>query len=286
MPSMNIYMPYIEGPSMDWTVNENLYNRFLKWEPKCKNILECKLEPEARKCKKIVAWSDDFGLDQYISWNVSNEELTLEVIWKKFEEFCKPQANELRARFDLLTSFRQADMSVDEWYNTVEKLVGLAKYPKETAEILQRDIFWFFLKDESFVSKTLNEGHVEMSLSQFPASKVRQMAKKLESSQATAKHMRQVTKEPQATQINLLRHQRTESPPSKFQRKQNRRYRSRQLQTNIIKKIHTKKECLRQMEDFIRIHKNTKEDLIMSIQGQIDIPNVVTPFIEKDSVVQ
>ena len=25
-----MYMPYIEGPSMDWTVNDNLYNRFLK----------------------------------------------------------------------------------------------------------------------------------------------------------------------------------------------------------------------------------------------------------------
>ena len=85
----------------------------------------------------------------------------------------------MRARFDLVTSFRQADMSVDEWYNAVQTQVGLAKYPKETAEILQRDIFWFFLKDESFVYKTLNEGHVE--LSKFPASMVRQMAKKLES---------------------------------------------------------------------------------------------------------
>ena len=87
-------------------------------------------------------------------------------------------------------------MNVDEWCNAVQTQVGLAKYPKETAEILHRDIFWFFLKDESFASKTLNEDHVE--LSKFPASKVIQMAKKLESSQATAKHMRQVTKEPQA----------------------------------------------------------------------------------------
>ena len=139
-----------------------------------------------------------------------NKDLTLEVIWQKFEEFCKPQANELRARFDLLTSFRQADMSVDEWYNAVQIQVALARYPPETTQILQRDIFWFFLKGESFVSKTLNEGHVE--LSKFPASKVRQVAKKLESSQATTKYMRQVTKDPQATQINLLRHQRTELP--------------------------------------------------------------------------
>ena len=48
------------------------------------------------------------------------------------------------------------------------------------------------------------------------------MANKLESSQATAKHMKQVTKEPHATEINLLRHQRTELPPSRAQRRQNK----------------------------------------------------------------
>ena len=36
-----MYMPYIEGPHMDWTVNDNLYHRLLKWHLKCENILEC-----------------------------------------------------------------------------------------------------------------------------------------------------------------------------------------------------------------------------------------------------
>ena len=40
---MPIYMPDIEGPTMDWTVNDGLYNRFLKWHLKCENILECEL---------------------------------------------------------------------------------------------------------------------------------------------------------------------------------------------------------------------------------------------------
>ena len=86
--------------------------------------------------------------------------------------------------------------------------------------------FWFFLSNESFISKTLDEGHI--SLKNLPASRVRQMAKKLEGSQATAKHIKQVTNEPHATQINLLRHQRTELPPTKFQRKQNKRFKQRQ----------------------------------------------------------
>ena len=70
---------------MDWTVNDNLYNRFLKWKLKCEHIMECELSmlPEARKCKRVVAWSGEFGLDQSISWNLSNEELTLEFISEK-----------------------------------------------------------------------------------------------------------------------------------------------------------------------------------------------------------
>ena len=157
---------------------------------------------ESRKCKKVLGWSGDFGLDQYTLWNVSSEDVTIEIIWKKFEEFCKPQANEVRARFDLLTSFRQGDLSVDQWYNAVQAQGVLAKYPQETTHLLQRDIIWFFLKDEAFVSKTLNEGHVE--LNNFPASTVRQLAKKVESSQATAKHMRQVTSDSQTVRVNLL----------------------------------------------------------------------------------
>ena len=142
-----MYTPYIEGPKMDWTVNDSLYHRFLKWKIKCKNILDCELAvlSEGRKCKKVVAWSDDFGC-------LPQEELCLEMVWNKFEEFCKPQTNEVRARFDLFTSFRQGDMSVDEWYNAVQAQINLAKYPAETAKILHRDIFWFILRDEEFVS--------------------------------------------------------------------------------------------------------------------------------------
>ena len=63
---------------------------------------------------KIIPWSEDFGTDQYVFWNLTNEELALDVIWEKFEEFCKPQSNEVRVTFDLLTSFRQGERSVDE----------------------------------------------------------------------------------------------------------------------------------------------------------------------------
>ena len=214
-----MYMPYIEGPHMDWTVNDNLYHRFLKWCLKCENTLECKLValPECQQHKKVIAWSGDCGMDQYVFWNLSPNELTLDTIWGKYEEYCKPQSNEVQARFDLLMSFRQGNHSIDKWYNTIQAQVNLAKYPLETAKVLHRDIFWIFLKDEDFVSRIISEGSVD--LDKFPASKVHQLAKKLESSKATARHIKHVSGEPQMTQINLLHHQRTELPNQRYKKK-------------------------------------------------------------------
>ena len=109
-------------------------------------------------------------MDQYVSWGLLTDQLTLEIIWGRFEDFCKPHLNEVWARFDLLTSFRQGNNSVDEWYNAVQAQVNLAKYPPETAKILHGDIFCFFLRGEEFVSKTISDGSVD--LEKFPASRV------------------------------------------------------------------------------------------------------------------
>ena len=132
--------------------------------------------PEKRQCKKVIAWSSDFGMDQYVSWNLFTDELMFDTIWKRFEEFFKLQSNEIRVKFDLLTRFQQVNKLVDEWYNVIQTQVALAKYPPETAKILHSDIFWFFLKDEEFVSKTINENHID--LDKLPTSQVRQLAKR------------------------------------------------------------------------------------------------------------
>ena len=162
-----------------------------------------------------------------MSWCLPKQELSLDTIW----EFCKPQANEVTAHFDLLTSFRQGNKSIDEWYNVVQTQINLARYPPENAKILHRDIFWFFMKDEEFVSKTINEGSV--NLYKFPASKLHQLAKKMESSKATARHIRQVAGDPQAAQTNLMCHQCTELPNGNIRRGNPQPSRSKSIHKNV-----------------------------------------------------
>ena len=90
----------------------------------------------------------------------------------------------------------------------------LAKHPPKPA----RAIFWFFLKDEEFVSKTVNNSNID--LDRFPASKLRQLANKMESSKSTTKHHKIVASDLQVAQVNLIRHQRTDLPPSMSKWKQ------------------------------------------------------------------
>ena len=118
--------------------------------------------PDSKKCKKVIVWSRDFAVDQYVSWCLLPEDLSWNVILAKFENFCEQQTNEVKARFDLLTSFRQGNHSVEEWKNALQAQVSLAKYPPETASILHWDIFWFLLKDEEFVSKTINDFNIDL----------------------------------------------------------------------------------------------------------------------------
>ena len=89
------------------------------------------------------------------------------------------------------------------WLNTLQKL--------------PRNIFWFFLQDEEFASRTIGDGSID--LDKFPISRVCQLAKRTESSEGTAHHIKQVAGDPQAMQINLFRHECTELPAGKYKKK-------------------------------------------------------------------
>ena len=120
--------------------------------------------------QKVIQWSGDAGLDMYISWVLPTEEITLQTIWSRFEDFCKPQSNAVHARLDLLMTFQQGNRSIDKCYNVVQAHIPLCEYPPKTAAIITRDIFWLFMTDNEFIAKIINEGNTD--LAQYPAAKV------------------------------------------------------------------------------------------------------------------
>ena len=87
------HVQYITGPECNWTCDDGLYHWFQTWKIKCGFILNGDLESLAEecKCKTLLWWSGDTGLEQYQSWGIADKDLTLQTIWDKFEEHGKPK---------------------------------------------------------------------------------------------------------------------------------------------------------------------------------------------------
>ena len=101
-------------------------------------------------------------------------------MWTKFEEYCKPQANELFAYYDLL---KQGDKSCDKYYILPQNQLALCQYSLKTKNFLEWDIFLFGISDQAFMPKCTAEE------SNLVTVEIHQRPKRLESCKATAKHI-------------------------------------------------------------------------------------------------
>ena len=179
--------PYIQGPMMDWSMNDDLYSCFQTWQIACNLIFDSELcdLPEPRKVNTLLHWSGDFGIQQLKSWQKDASELTLEFLWKEFEAYCKPQSNELCAHYDVLKKLKQARLPCDDWYTKLQTQLHLCNYSAETEKVLLCHLFLFGLEDESFMSKIINEENPEITTAQL-----RQKLKCMEAGHATAKYIK------------------------------------------------------------------------------------------------
>ena len=113
----DIVAPFIQGPSMDWTMDDGLYSHFQTWKISCNLILDselCELS-EVRRVNTLLRWSGDFGIKKLKSWQKEPSQLMLNFIWGEYESYCKPQSNELHARYDVLKKLTQGSLPADDW---------------------------------------------------------------------------------------------------------------------------------------------------------------------------
>ena len=88
---------YIDGPKMDWQMDDGLYSHFQDWKLECQLILDEELTEiaESRQVNTLIRWARSFGLKNLKVWQKDKTALTLSFIWKEFETYCKPHSNEL-----------------------------------------------------------------------------------------------------------------------------------------------------------------------------------------------
>ena len=107
-------------------------------------------------------------MEQYVSWSLSTEELmswcNLGEIWRILQASVKWSEGKVSSPDKL--SDKETGQLMNGTMLSKPKLLWLC-IPSKTAKILYRDIFWFFLKEEEFVSKTINDGNID--LDKFPS---------------------------------------------------------------------------------------------------------------------
>ena len=198
---------YIEGPKMDWAMDDGLYPRFQDWKLECELILNGELAEIAESCKvnTLIRWAGPFGLKNLKVWQKDKTQLSLAFIWKEFETYCKPHSNELRARYELFKQLCQGNTPCDDWYTTVQNQLTMCNYESDMESVLQRDIFLFGLNDQAFISKIIGEESPDVT-----AATIRQKLKKLEAGRATAKYIKGTNmtgKDPSTEGVNQVHKQ-------------------------------------------------------------------------------
>ena len=130
-----------KGPSIDWSTDENLYSRFKMWKQRCELLFTGpmgKIDEEV-KCKHLLYWSGERGIELFNSWDLSAEqEKKLDNYWERFENFVKPHSNELIAAWELY-NLRQGTLSLEEFIARLRILLKEANYPVEHNERFLRD---------------------------------------------------------------------------------------------------------------------------------------------------
>ena len=130
-----------KGPSIVWSMDENLYSRFKMWKQRCELLFTrpiAKIDEEI-KCKHLLYWSGEQGIELFNSWDLfSDGEKKLDGHWERFEHFVKPHSNELIAAWEL-HNLRQGTLSLEEFISKLRILAKEANYPVEHNDRFLRD---------------------------------------------------------------------------------------------------------------------------------------------------
>jgi len=206
--SAEVQVPYVKGPVMDWTMNDELYSRFKTWKLECEIILDSIYAnfSEAIRVNTLLRWSGQFGMHKFQSWGKERSDLTLDFMWEEFEGYCKPASNILRARYDLLKKLSQDKKPADDWFTALHNQLQLCSYDPVTEEALKRDLFLFGLDNDNFMSRIISEEAEDVS-----TETIRQKLKRLESGKATAKYIKNTSASssvtPAASEVNFTKQQ-------------------------------------------------------------------------------
>ena len=150
------------GPKLDWTRDNQMYERYKIWKKKVEFIF-CSALADATPMQLVSYlkyWMGDQGIPLIEKWestgklDYSNaDEATeggrrrtlssgykIQTYWDLLDEEFKPKGNKLLSIIELWTHSKQGDKLLNQWLTKVYNLVNICKYPEDSTDRIIRDV--------------------------------------------------------------------------------------------------------------------------------------------------
>ena len=152
------------GPKLDWTRDNQMYERYRIWRKKVEFIFCSALADSTPKqlVSYLKYWMSDQGIPLIEKWestgklDYSNSRETpateggrrkalssgykVQTYWDLLDEEFKPKGNKLLSIIELWTRSKQGDKPLNQWLTQVYNLVNICKYPEDSTDRIIRDV--------------------------------------------------------------------------------------------------------------------------------------------------
>ena len=152
------------GPKLDWTRDNQMYERYRIWRKKVEFIFCSALADSTPKqlVSYLKYWMGDQGIPLIEKWestgklDYSNARETpateggrrkalssgykLQTYWDPLDEEFKPKGNKLLSIIELWTRSKQGDKPLNQWLTQIYNLVNICKYPEDSTDRIIRDV--------------------------------------------------------------------------------------------------------------------------------------------------
>ena len=99
-PQKPVGFHYVEDPQMTWTNSEELYRHWKTWKQRCELTWVVQVA-HITETQKVNQCFGETGLEIFNTCDVDKETVTHIELFNRREVYWKPQANDLKARFDM-----------------------------------------------------------------------------------------------------------------------------------------------------------------------------------------
>ena len=152
------------GPKLDWTRDNQMYERYRIWRKKVEFIFCSALADSTPKqlVSYLKYWMGDQGIPLIEKWestgklDYSNSRETpateggrrkalssgykLQTYWNLLDEEFKSKGNKLLSIIELWTRSKQGDKPLNQWLTQIYNLVNICKYPEDSTDRIIRDV--------------------------------------------------------------------------------------------------------------------------------------------------